>query len=655
MRTNHLIALLVLMFVARATFAQASSARERAIVAFDDGVQYILDGKAGRAAKSLRRAVQLDSTFTPGLRMLGIAYDLQDDYGGALDAYLAVLRRDARFSRLLYYHTGDIYLRSGQPQLALQYFLKFRDLQTEDTGTYGLMGEQEYAAEQEVVNHKLQPRILSARISADSTNYVNATGLYNLGSPINSPQNDYFPFFTNDLSGLLFTRQGDDGDEDLIEGSRRSPESEYRISQFGSFNTRQPEGMCTLVRDGETIFFTLCYENAEAGGCDIHAGILVDEKIEEVERLPAYLNSATWDSQAAISCDGRQLFFASTRPGGIGGSDLYRCARRNDGSWSEPTNLGDGVNTPEDEEAPFLSNDGETLYFSSTGHQGLGDQDIFFSRWDAGRLQWSKAVNIGPPINSPNRELGFHLSADGKQGFFASDRPGGSGRLDIYGFSLSEKLTGKDVTYVSGFVTDSLTGEPITNQEVPVTGGNVFRTNSAGRFFICAPPEAPLPLTVDNAAYLPYHRSFDIPRWDNRSTYRIDLRLASPKPPVAADTPVTDPPPAVPKREQVQKARVLFEFEQATLSGRQQESLRKFIAATGVQRIAGVTVLGYTDEIGGSDFNLRLSRERAETVSRYLRSLGVDAQQITLEGRGEVSGTADRQQNRRVEVIIRLR
>ncbi len=654
MRTIHSIALAGCLFVATATFAQGNPIRDRAVAAFDEGVQYLLDGKAGRAARSLRKAVELDSTFIPGLRMLGVAYDLQNDYPAAIEAYRAVLRRDPYFSRLLYYNTGDVYLRSGQPQLALQYFLEFLDLQQEEIGHFGLMGEQESPAEQEVVARKLAQRILSARISSDSTNYVNASGLYNLGRPINTEQNDYFPFFTNNLNGLLYTRQGPEGDEDLIEGERRGPGADYHTTRFSDFNTGQPEGMCTLVRDGETIFFTLCYENAKGGGCDIHAGVLADGKIRDVDRLPTYLNSAAWDSQAAISCDGRQLFFASTRPGGIGGSDLYRSERLNDGSWSQPVNLGDGVNTPEDEEAPFLSNDGETLYFSSMGHQSLGDQDIFFSRWDAQWKRWSKAVNIGPPINSPNRELGFHLSADGKKGFFASDRQGGEGGLDIYGFTLNEKLTGKDVTYVSGYVTDSLTGAPIPDQEVPVTNGSVFRTNYAGRFFICAPPEADLPLTVDHAAYLPYRRSFSIPKWDNRSSFRIDLRLAKHQ----ADAPpagpkLTDKP--VIRRERTEKVRVLFEFEQSSLSAQTQEALRKLVTSAEPGNIRSITILGYTDEVGSSAFNLRLSSARAEAVSNYLQQLGVPPGQIRMEGRGEVAGPGERQEKRRVEVIVRMR
>ncbi|MBB4080716.1 outer membrane protein OmpA-like peptidoglycan-associated protein/tetratricopeptide (TPR) repeat protein [Lewinella aquimaris] len=651
MRIVLLIVLPLLLFASSAVFGQESS-RNRAIAAFDAGVQHLLDGNAKRASKSLRQAVALDSTFVPGLRMLGIAYDLQNDYANALKAYLAVINHDPYFSRVLYYHTGDVYLRDGQPRRALEYLQKFRELQAEDIGRFGLVGEQETATEQEILNHKLEQRILSARILTDSINYTNATGLYNLGAPINTEQNDYFPFFTNDLDGLLFTRQGKDGDEDLIEGARRRPERNYRTSRFGNFNTNQPEGMCTLVRDGETIFFTLCHEDAGGGGCDIYSGILIKGRIEEVTRLPDYVNSTTWDSQAAISCDGRQLFFASTRPGGIGGSDLYRSERLDDGSWSEPRNLGAGVNTPEDEEAPFLSNDGETLYFSSMGHRGLGDQDIYFSRWDAGRERWSKAINIGPPINSANRELGFHLSADGRQGFFASDRPGGRGGLDIYGFTLDEKLTGKEVTYVAGYLTDSLSGKPIADQEVPVSGGAVFRTNYAGRFFICAPPNQQLPLSVDHPDYLPYRRDFAIPAWDNQSPYRVDLRLTKEALELPAIPPPPPPPPAKIRQE---TARVLFAFGEDAVNEGQYELLKQLVAGTGTQRIESVSIVGYADEVGQEVYNLELSRRRALAVARVLEQLGVSEDRITTAGRGEIAGRAGRNLNRRVEVIVRFR
>ena len=644
MRTAHLIAFLLILFGGAGTFAQSYD-RQRAVDAFDDGMQAILDGKLSRAAKSLRSSVKHDPNFLPGARALGTVCTLQKDFACAERYYQQVLAADSTFSRLLYYQMGQTYMQAGRPREALSYFLRFQDLQELDYGAFGLMGEQERPTESRIVERELARSILAAQISADSSNYVNATNLVNVGKPINSEDNDYFPFFTNDLSSLMYTRQEPGGDEDLMTGRRRSG-GNYRTSRFGSFNTQQPEGMCTLVRDGETIFFTLCHE--KSGGCDLHAGVLIDGQIEHVERLPAYLNSSTWDSQAAISCDGRQLFFASTRPGGIGGSDLYRCYRLPDGSWSEPVNLGAGVNTPDDEEAPFLSNDGETLYFSSMGHDSYGDQDIFYSRWDATRQMWTKALNIGPPINTAARELGFHLTADGRQGYFASDRDGGEGGLDIYQFTLTEELTGKEVTYVSGYVTDSLTGEPIVNQPVPVTGGDLFRTNYAGRFFICAPPDAPLPLTVDHAAYEPYRNTFPIPNWDNRTPYRIDVKLRRNS--SVAERPVQPAKPELTVREN----KALFAFEQSTLSAEQVEVLTKFVESLDIDKIESISLIGYTDETGTEEYNLRLSQERAESVGSFLRKQGIAADLIVIEeGRGEIAGRKAKGLNRRVDVIVR--
>ncbi|WP_170067688.1 OmpA family protein [Neolewinella xylanilytica] len=638
----------LILFGSRSVFGQSRD-RLRAVEAFDDGMQYILDGKLSRAAKRLQQAADYDPTFLPGVRSLGTVCGLQKDFDCAIESYRTVLEADSTFSRLLYFQLGEAYLQAGDARQALDYFQRFQALQDRDRGAFGLMGDQEMATEQRIVDQDLDRSILSAQISADSTNYVNATNLLNMGAPINSEDNDYFPFFTNDLTGVLYTRQESRGDEDLITAKRRGTTGKFRTSRFGTFNTQQPEGMCTLVRDGETIFFTLCHENEGGGGCDIHSGVLIDGRIEHTEQLPNYLNSPTWDSQAAISCDGRQLFFASTRPGGIGGSDLYRCYRLPDGSWSEPINLGAGVNTPYDEEAPFLSNDAETLYFSSMGHESLGDQDIFYSRWDPSRERWSKAMNIGPPVNSPARELGFHLSADGRQGFFASDRAGGMGGLDIYSFTLNEELTGKEVTYVSGFVTDSLTGEPIANQEVPVAGGDVFRTNYAGRFFICAPPDAPLTLQVDNAAYDPYRHTFSIPRWDNTTPYRINLPLTK------SGAPPPPEPEVKPRETYTETLQALFAFEEYELTSEQQSALRVFADSLDRERIASIALIGFTDETGAVDYNMRLSQNRAEAVGAYLRKLGINPALIVIEeGKGEIAGQREKKLNRRVDIVVTM-
>ena len=170
--------------------------------------------------------------------------------------------------------------------------------------------------------------------------------------------------------------------------------------------------------------------------------------------MDGYANSEKWESQASISCDGSLLFFASNRKGGLGGTDLWMSTRQADGSWSDPKNLGPKINTELDEEAPFITNDGKTLYFSSTGHLGMGEQDLFMSRLDD-KGNWMAAINLGEPINTASRELGFFLSADGKTGYFSSNRKGGMGGMDIYKFELSEYLYAEPITFVEGFVKDS--------------------------------------------------------------------------------------------------------------------------------------------------------------------------------------------------------
>ncbi|WP_020570227.1 OmpA family protein [Neolewinella persica] len=653
--------------------AQKGSDFAAANAAFDDGVKALLDAKPKKARKSFQEAVQLDTGYVAARRFLGVSEELLGNFTGAARAYQQVLRQDSTFSRLLYYQLGQMYYKMSRPSLALYYFEKFEALQSRDRNDFGRNGEEEAAEEQKVLK-KLAGQIKAAKITRDSTQFINVTELYNLGFPINTRQNDYFPFFSNNMNSVLFTRQGELGDEDLLVGRRKDRESEFVTSRFGTFNTTQPEGTCSLVRDGERIYFTLCKEDKDQtakGGrpvreCDLYAGWLIKGQIRDVEPLPDYISTpGYWETQATISCDEQQLFFVSNRPGGFGGTDIYVCDREEDGSWGKPRNLGEGVNTPEDEEAPFLSNDGQTLYFSSTGHYSLGDEDIFASWWDSSQQRFTSALNLGPPVNGPHRELGFHLSSDGKTGFVASDRPGGWGKLDIYGFKLSDRLSSNPVTYVSGFITDSLTGEPIINQAVPVTGGNTYYTNYEGRFFICAPAHAALPLTVDHPDYLPYSRDFAIPDWDNLAPYRIDLFMAAeakPPPPPVIEPPAPEPqdtiePDTIQRRARIVKRNytVRFNFEDASLTPRAIQGLEIFVNEIKDKNIQSISVTGFTDDIGATALNVRLSQNRAKAVGVHLQTAGVKATEISIKGMGELPGSSARALNRKVEVTVRYR
>lgn len=656
--------LLLVLFVGIASAplsAQVKTGPVAARLTFNEGTDLLLAGKFKRAAKLFRQAIEQDSSLTSASRFLGIAEEEQGNYPEAAAAYQRVIERDPYSSRLLYYQLGKIYYKMSRPSLALHYLLQFEVLQEEDLGKFGRNGEAERNEELAAIG-RLENDLRAASITQDSSQFVNVTKLFNLGQPVNTIRSDYFPYFSNDQLSLFYTRKGEYGDEDLIRGRRNQRDQKFSTSRFGSINTTvRAEGVLSFVRDGERVFFVQCNDDVDAGHCKIYSGWLIKGQLEDVEMLPDYIMENSWVSQPAISCDGQQLFFSSIRPRGVGGSDIYMCRKNADGSWGDPQNLGRGVNTELNEQAPFLSDDGRTLYFSSEGHANLGQNDIFMSFWDEAEQRFTRAMNLGPPVNGPHDELGFHLTSSGKFGYVASDRPGGQGQLDIYGFQLSDRLSSKPVTYVSGFVTDSMTGEPIVNQRVPVTNGNTYYTNYEGRFFVCAPANATLPLTVTNPAYNPYVRDFAIPPWDNLKPYRIDLFLSTDIAPAAAPEPEPELPPLVDntptaKARKVKKnLTVRFNFNDASLTPLQIENISKFVESVKDKNITKITITGFTDEVGDESYNIKLSQNRAKAVGIHLQTAGLKADEIKIVGMGELPGAAERALNRKVEVTIEYR
>ncbi len=180
------------------------------------------------------------------------------------------------------------------------------------------------------------------------------------------------------------------------------------------------------------------------------------------------LNSQKWDSQPAISCDGKTMYFTSTRKGNIGGSDLWISSLADDGLWDPPVNMGADINTKGDEEAPYIAPDGKTLYFSSNGWPGFGDSDIFRTVLQEDG-SWSKPVNLGSTVNTPYREAGIVVSPDGGKAFYASSQDGGLGGLDIYSIDINKDIAPEETNVmVDAYIYDAATKEPIENVRVKV-------------------------------------------------------------------------------------------------------------------------------------------------------------------------------------------
>jgi outer membrane protein OmpA-like peptidoglycan-associated protein len=617
------------------------------------GEQALLQKKYEEALRHFKKVLKQFPDFPPALRSAGACNELKGDFEEASGFYQRVIEANPYFSRALYYECGKALYQSGKYRKALAVFEQFDTLRHLEPIAFIYNGMEEQVVEREYYA-KLSSSIQACQTALDSIRFWNISSVFNLGNAINSNADEYFPYLTNDGRTIFYTsRKNERADENLFFST--SPKGEWRIGEkVISFNTDENEGMTTLVRDGRRMFFTACQRPQVLGPCDIWEAKLDGYQVFPEGPVIGYANSGSWESQASISCDGSQLFFASDREGGQGGTDIWMSQRMEDNRWSEPVNLGPKVNTDGDEEAPFISNDGRVLYFSSTGHLGLGEQDMFMSRLQPDST-WGHATNLGMPVNSPYRELGFFLTADGRTGYFASNRKGGYGGMDIYRFDLPEKLSSDPITYVEGYVRDSITRLPVKTT-VLFKNHPPAQTDDEGRFFLCLPANDTLKLEIRAEEYRSYRNQFQIPLWDNKVYFSLNI-LLDPlfRLPVytetAQETGGTSSPPLGMTNEL--RHAVLFNFDGADLRPEEITKLNDFLnTSISGKPVLGVEVIGYADDIGSDAYNLVLSEKRAKNVGVYLKNKGIRVDKVYLEGKGETSGPRPKNQNRRVEVVV---
>jgi Tol biopolymer transport system component len=619
------------------------------------GEQALLQLKYKDALSNFKKVLKKFPDFAPAMRSAGACYELMGEFEEASEFYLQALEDNPRFSRALYYESARMFYQTGKYRQALEYFQQFDSLRNFEPTYFAYNGVEELKIELSYYE-KLPGSIRACTVALDSMQFLNISSVINLGNGINSAADEYFPFLSNDGNTIYYTtRKNARADENLFFSTR--PKGDWQGGgPLEGFNSPENEGMATMVRDGRRIFFTACQRPAVLGPCDIWEADMEGHHIFDEKPVVGYANSGGWESQASISCDGSTLYFASNREGGFGGADIWVSNRRDDGRWSEPVNLGPNINTTGDEEAPFITNDGKVLYFSSTGHLGLGEQDIFMSRVSEDG-DWSFAVNLGIPVNSAYRELGFYLTADGKTGYFASNRKGGFGGMDIYQFDLPEQLASDPITYVEGFVRDSITHLPVKTT-VYFDHHPAVETDENGRFFLCIKALDTLKMNIRAEDYHPYRNRFAIPVWDNRAFYNLNL-LLDPlfRLPVYAGNLSEDRglPLLTSGHSLEMRHTILFEFDNAELKPNDLDKLDAFLddAFTG-RSVQNVEIVGYADDIGTDIYNIALSEKRAKSVGVHLKNKGVRVDKIYIEGRGEANNSRPKWQNRKVEVVVYL-
>jgi outer membrane protein OmpA-like peptidoglycan-associated protein len=236
------------------------------------------------------------------------------------------------------------------------------------------------------------------------------------------------------------------------------------------------------------------------------------------------LNSRDLESTGSITPDGKKIYFASNRPGGYGGMDIWVAENIGNGKWGNIKNLGPEVNSKYDEDAPFIHPDMKTLYFTSNGANSMGGRDIFKTNALGGK--WTNPENMGYPINTPLNDNYFTLSADGSKGYFSSDREGGYGGQDIYIFDMPEKYANIPLTMLKGKITAGEDKQPVPTKIKLVDNENNTKVDyvydpdpETGNYLIILPPGKNYDLIIESEGYLPYTLNINVPN----QTYFYEL------------------------------------------------------------------------------------------------------------------------------------
>ncbi len=623
------IVLFCCLFSFSFAFGQKPSAHKKAQAAYLEAGKALRANAYKQAEQQLLQAVAFDPSFATAYQQLADIYRKLEDYEKAAKAYQEVLKLDPKLTSLTYFGLGESLLFTGHYQEALQN-LEF----------YKSLGK--LPSKSEMLTNKY---IKDCQFSLSATSGQQLFQLVPLGDGVNTADDEYFPKLTADNKTIIFTRktanQENFYESQLLDGKWSLAEKLIGKINSAEFN----EGAHCISPDGKYLFFTGCNWPNGLGSCDIYVSKRENGVWGTPHNLGAPVNSSGWESQPAISADGKTLYFVSNRAGSLGGYDIYKSLLKADGSWDVPVNLGPSINSPYDESAPYIHADNKTLYFASDGWPGFGRKDIFKSILDANG-NWSIPQNMGSSINNFRDQTAMHVSMNGKIGHLASQSP--AGQLDIYSFELPEVLRPGAIAYLKGTVldaknlqalpasirvTDILTNQLVFADEADLVDGSFLATLPIGHSYA---------VHIQHKGYLLASKQYalDRPEFANEA-FESEIRL---QPIEKGSTGLLN--------------NIFFAVNSFELLPTSHADLAAFVDFLRVNPGASIEIGGHTDNSGNPQANQLLSENRAKAVRNYLIAQGVASHRLTVKGYGQSlpiaanDSEAGKQLNRRTALTV---
>ncbi len=512
----------------------------------------------------------------------------------------------------------------------------------------------------------------------------------NLGSRVNSKYPEYGPFINAEESIIMFTSTRDNttggktDSRDLkffedIYISKKVNDKWIEAKNPGKpLNTDSHDAIVGVSTDGK---HALIYKGEDNGGDIYECRIKEDGKWQSPKRLPKEINTKYHETSASFSPDMKALYFVSDKPGGFGGKDIYFATLSIKGSkekldYNDAVNVGAVINTPYDEEGIFMDVEGETLYFSSKGHNTMGGYDVFKSVKKNGK--WSKPENMGYPINTPDDDIFFSFSRNGKHAYYSSFDPSGYGHRDLYMITLlgpekphifnedydylayltkpvqENAMHGKVeikenlITIIRGKIMDAVTLGPLGGVIVEIYDNELgrmvakFESNTrTGEYMVSLNSGKNYGFAVKAKEYMFHSENLIIPPATTVQEIYMDFMLNKVK-----------------VGSKIILKNIFFDFDKATLRSESATELDRLVKMLIDVPTMKIEISGHTDNVGSDNYNKQLSEDRAKAVVEYLIEKGIDQDRLTYAGYGETQPIADndteegRQVNRRTEFKV---
>ncbi len=428
--------------------------------ALEMAVVLILDGYLYDANKVVDKLLEMNSenvyyNYLKGFNTLYSAKDhrLAIEYFmktiDPVQGKLNLLSSESNVTNDVYFHTAAAYQFLEDIPNAEKYYTTFLRLSTKRSILY----------------KQAELRMKQCKIASSILASPNAANVELIEGPVNSKLAEYSPIVSANGQELYFTsrRQWDNADQAkfMYPIDNSFPEDVYVSVKDVRGNWLDPKrlDLCSATNNEASVSLTsnmnklYVYSDIEGNG-NLFSSEYTKDEFSTIKGIDYNkLNSNSWEPHYVSSEDSTLIIFSSDRKGGLGGRDLWSMRQSEDGTWSKPINLGSGINSAEDEDAPFLSLDGEYLYYASNGDRSMGGFDIMRANIDD-LGQASGTENMGYPINSGGDDIFFSVTSDGTDAYFSSHRKSGLGDNDIYHLNNSSANKESNVIALSGMVID---------------------------------------------------------------------------------------------------------------------------------------------------------------------------------------------------------